>query len=131
MAVYALLADNDARIGARLERLRQRLPAVLPPKVCAAMVIGSVALGRARDASDIDLLLVLREGSPRRSDYAWWDEAVAPTLDLADAPFPVQPLFVSRASLHTEEPQLRAALQSGRPLWDPEGCFHDQPEARP
>ena len=131
MAAYALLADNDERIEARLEQLRRRLPPVVRPKVCAAMVIGSDALGRARDESDIDLVLVLNEGGPRRSDYTWWDETAGPALELPEKPFPVHPLFLSRESLRTEEPQLRAALQSGIPLWDPEGCFDDQSEARP
>jgi predicted nucleotidyltransferase len=126
---YAILDDNQRLIEERLELLRRVLPALVKPRVCAAMVIGSVAEGRARDASDIDLVLVLAEGDPRRSDYDWWDAKVQPMLTDAKR-FPVQPVFISRVSVRTSEPQLRRALDGGLCLWDLEGVFHDQPQAR-
>ena len=127
---YAILDDNDRLLEQRLEVLRRVLPASVADRICAAMVIGSVAEGRAHDASDIDLLLVLRSGTPRRSDYAWWDTEVAPRFASDDGRFPVSPLLVGRSALTTAEPNLRRALQSGIPLWDPERLFDDQPESR-
>ena len=127
---YAILDDNDRLLEQRLDALRRILPPSIADRICGAMVIGSVAEGRARDASDIDLLLVLRNGTPRRADYAWWDAAVAPRLASDDGRFPVSPLLVGRSALTTVEPNLRRALQSGIPLWDPEGLFDDQPESR-
>ena len=86
--------------------------------------------GRARDGSDIDLLLILRAGTPTRGDYAWWDRVVAPRLTCASARFPLQPVLVGKTALATTEPNLRRALRSKLVLWDPEGLFDDQPEAR-
>jgi len=126
---YAILDDNQRLLEERLALLRRELPALVARRVCAAMVIGSVAEGQARDASDIDLVLVLAEGDPRRADYDWWDTEVRPMLP-GDKRFPVQPVFISRASVRTTEPQLRRALDGGLRLWDPEDVFHDQPEAR-
>ena len=127
---HAILDDNDERLARRLDALRQCVPSLIGSRACAAMVIGSVAEGRARDGSDIDLVVVLREGEPRRGDYRWWDVLVAPGLDEpADGRFPVQPLIIARASLATDEPHLHEALATGIPLWDPERLFHDQPEA--
>ncbi len=126
---FAILDDNDGTLRARLATLQRQLPPLVTPKVVGAAVIGSVAEGRARDASDIDVLLVLREGGPTRADYRWWDQAVAPRL--AHGPsFPVEPIFVAHASLRTDEPNLRAALRSAYPLWDPENVFDDQSEPR-
>ncbi len=132
MARLAILEDNDRLLRRRLEDLRARLPSLIEARCCAAMVIGSVARGEAGDRSDLDVLVVLREGLPRRSDYDWWERAVAPGLGaLASAPFPVEPLIVGRPALTTTEPNLRDALASGIRLWDPEGVFDDQPAARP
>jgi hypothetical protein len=91
------------------------------------VVIGSVAEGKARAESDLDLLLVLRHGAPCRSDYAWWDRAIAPLLDERQQRFPIQPLFIARTSLATTEPHLRRAIDSALVLWDPEGMLDDQP----
>ena len=66
----AILDDNQALLERRLARLAPALPGLVAQRVCAAMVIGSVAEGRARDGSDIDLLLVLARGTPRRQDHA-------------------------------------------------------------
>jgi len=74
-------------------------------------------------------VIVLRDCLPTRADYRWWDEEVAPHL--VSQRFPVQPLVIARASLKTTEPHLRRALESGIPLWDPEGCFDDKPSSRP
>ena len=126
---YAILDDNQRLLEERVELLRRVIPVLTAPRVCAATVIGSVAEGRARDASDVDLVLVLADGAPRRSDYDWWDNEVRPRLP-ENQPFPVQPIFISRASVRTTEPQLRRALDGGLRLWDPEDVFHDQPEAR-
>jgi hypothetical protein len=127
---YAILDDNDQLVARRLDTLRRRLPPLIAHRACAAMVIGSVAEGRARDRSDLDLVIVLREGEPRRGDYRWWDAEVAPGLDEPDdGRFPVQPLIIARASLGTTEPHLRQALATGLPLWDPERVLRDQPEA--
>jgi len=121
---YALLEDNQRCLEERLGALRERLPGLLQPRVCGAMVIGSVAEGRARDDSDLDLLLVLASGDPRRRDYRWWDEEVEPRLgEGSGSRFPVQPLIVARRSLGTTEPNLENALRRGVPLWDPEGLF--------
>jgi hypothetical protein len=118
---YAILDDNDDRLGRRLTALRTLLPPLIAGRACAATVIGSVAEGRARDASDIDVVIVLKGGEPCRSDYRWWDREVAPGLGPPpDGRFPVQPVIIARASLATEEPHLRAALAGGIPLWDPE-----------
>jgi predicted nucleotidyltransferase len=126
----AILDDNDEWLGQRLATLRTLLPPLIADRACAAMVIGSVAEGRARDASDIDVVVVLRAGEPRRADYRWWDAQVTPGLDEpANRRFPVQPVIIARASLATDEPHLRAALRSGIPLWDPEHLFDDKPEA--
>jgi hypothetical protein len=125
---YAILDDNQRELETRLAMLRQTLPGLIAARACAAMVIGSVAEGRAGDASDIDVVVVLREGVPARADYRWWDGEVAPRL--AAARFPVQPLVIGRASLGTAEPHLRRALDGGIPLWDPEGCFDDERAAR-
>lgn len=125
----AILEDNQALLERRLAWLREILPALVAPRVCAAMVIGSVAEGRARDASDIDLLLVLAQGTPRRRDYAWWDEEVARALDRHEN-FPVHPLFVGREALRTSEPHLAAAIRGGLRLWDPAKVFDDQSEPR-
>jgi predicted nucleotidyltransferase len=128
---YALLDDNQRLLEECIGRLRTQLPALIVERMCAATIIGSVAEGRARDQSDIDLLLVLRSESPRRADYRWWDEYVQPRLNVGGTPrFPVQPLIIGRESLATEEPHLRRALATGLPLWDPERLLHDQPEAR-
>jgi predicted nucleotidyltransferase len=127
----AILDDNQLALEERLAALRLVLPAAIAARACAAMVIGSVADGRARDASDIDLVVVLDTGLPRRADYAWWDEAVAPALPaFAGDRFPVHPVLIGRSALHTTEPNLRRALANGIPLWDPEGIFHDQPPPR-
>jgi hypothetical protein len=128
-AAPAILDDNDALLAQRLTDLRDRLPDMIASRACAAVVIGSVAEGCARDASDLDLLLVLREGSPCRADYRWWDAAVEPQIG-ATARFPVAPLFVGRSALGTGEPKLRSALDRALVLWDPEGLFDDQSHAR-
>lgn len=127
---YAILGDNDELLEKRLEELRRALPPLISERICAVAVIGSVAEGRARDGSDIDLLLILRAGTPTRGDYAWWDRAVASRLPRAGAGFPLQPVFVGKTALTTTEPNLRRALRSKLVLWDPEGVFDDQPEAR-
>jgi len=126
---YAILDDNQSELEARLDMLRCELPALIAGRACAAMVIGSIAEGRARDESDIDLVIVLRDRPPTRADYRWWDEVVAPHL--VTQRFPVQPLVIARASLATTEPHLRRALDSGIPLWDPEGFFNDQHSSCP
>jgi hypothetical protein len=82
----------------------------------------SVAEGRARDESDLDLVPVLREGEARRTDYRWWDEEVEPWLPEAER-FPVQPIFIAERSLRTDEPNLRNALGRGLALWDPDGLL--------
>jgi hypothetical protein len=126
----AILDDNHERLGQRLAALRTLLPPLIADRACGAMVIGSVAEGRARDASDIDVVVVLRAGEPRRADYRWWDAHVLPRLDEpTDGRFPVQPVIIARASLATDEPHLRAALGAGISLWDPEHLFDDKPEA--
>jgi len=125
---YAILDDNQGELEARLEMLRHELPGLIAERACAAMVIGSIAEGRARDESDIDVVIVLRDRLPTRADYRWWDKEVAPLL--ATRRFPVQPLVIARASLATTEPHLRRALDSGIALWDPEGCFHDERSSR-
>lgn len=122
----AILDDNQLVLEARLAGLCTMLPALVRERISAAIVIGSVADGRARDTSDVDLVLVLRDGSPRRSDYTWWDRTVAPTLDTDDARFPVQPLIVGRSALSTAEPHLARALRDGIVLWDPEALLDDQ-----
>ncbi|MFM7143834.1 MAG: nucleotidyltransferase domain-containing protein [Alphaproteobacteria bacterium] len=123
---FAILDDNDRLLHARVESLADTLPAAVGERACAAMLVGSVAEGRARDDSDLDVLLVLRSGTPRRADYAWWDERIAPAVAFGDGRFPVQPLFVSRGSLRTCDESLRHALDAGLPLWDPEGLFGDE-----
>lgn len=128
---YAILDDNQGLLEERVDTLRRVLPELVAARVCAAMVIGSVAEGRARDESDIDLLLVLHSGTPQRSDYRWWDAEVKTRLGLAaDRRFPVEPVIVGRDSLSTTEPNLRGALRTGIVVWDPEDVFDDQPEAR-
>ena len=116
---HAILDDNQRILERRIADLRARLPGLLAGRVCAAMVIGSVAEGRAHDGSDLDLVLVLKAGSPRRSDYEWWDRDIAPQLTQPGR-FPVQPVIVGRSALQTTEPHLRQALRCGLPLWDPE-----------
>ena len=123
----AILDDNQRLLEERLAELRATLPRLVSERMSAAMVIGSVAEGRARDASDLDLLVVLRHGLPRRSDYSWWDESVAPRLGVDEFRFPVQPVIVGRSALTTADPQLARALHQGIVVWDPEGLFHDQP----
>jgi hypothetical protein len=126
----AILDDNDERLRRRLAALQGLLPPLIDARACAAIVIGSVAEGRARDASDIDVVIVLRAGAPRRDDYRWWDAHVVPGLQEApDGCFPVQPVIIARTSLTTDEPHLRAALAMGIPLWDPDHLLDDQPEA--
>ena len=127
---YALLDDNQRVLEARLIELARRLPGLVGSRVCAAGVIGSVAEGCARDQSDLDLVLVLREGEPRRSDYEWWEAEVAPALG-TQTRFPAAPVFIARTRLATVEPNLRHALDRGIPLWDPEGRFRDESKARP
>lgn len=126
---YALLDDNQRLLEARLEELVERLPGLVASRVCAASVIGSVAEGCARDQSDLDLVLVLREGEPRRSDYEWWESEVAPALGVQQR-FPTSPVFIARTSLATIEPNLRRALDRGIALWDPEGRLHDESNPR-
>ena len=120
----AVLDDNQRVLERRLEDLRAALPDLVANRVCAAAVIGSVAEGRARDGSDIDLVLVLRTGAPMRSDYRWWDDSIAAVL--SEEPFPLQPVFVSRGSVRTEEPRLRRAIANAIPIWDSEDLFDDQ-----
>lgn len=128
---FALLDDNQRLIEERLLALTRDLPGLVAEQICAAMVIGSVAAGAARDESDIDLILVRRTGEPKRADYDWWDAEVAPGLGPSrGVRFPVQPIVISRQALATSEPNLRHALRSGIVLWDPEGLFRDQSEAR-
>jgi HEPN domain-containing protein len=107
----AILPDNQRLLEGRLASLQAALADLMGSRVCAAMVIGSVAEGRAHDRSDIDLLLVLDEGGPRRRDYAWWDREVAARLE-GDR-FPVEPLFVARSALRTREPHLAGAIRRG------------------
>jgi hypothetical protein len=126
---YAILDDNQCALEERLARLRAVLPGMIGGRVAAAMVIGSVAAGEARDGSDIDLVLVLGAGAPCRADYTWWEAEVRPHLPAAKG-FPVEPLFIGRGALTTTEPHLREALRTGIPLWDPEGLFGDQSAAR-
>jgi predicted nucleotidyltransferase len=124
---YAILEDNQRLIEQRIVLLKDLLPALISDRVCAAMVIGSVAEGRARDESDLDLLLVLREGTARRSDYDWWDLEVLPGLDsVAQGRFPIQPVIIGRKSLTTREPHLRRAMEVGLVLWDPDHRFDDE-----
>jgi len=104
----AILDDNDRLLDERLRRLARALPPLARTRVVAANVIGSVAEGRARDGSDVDLVLVLDHGSPERGDYSWWDREVAPRLASDGGRFPVQPLFVARTALDTREPHSRA-----------------------
>ncbi len=126
----AILDDNHERLRERLAALRGLLPPLIDSRACAAIVIGSVAEGRARDASDIDVVVVLKVGEPRRGDYRWWVADVLPGLaEPLDGRFPVQPVIIARASLATDEPHLRAALASGISLWDPEHLVGDEPEA--
>ncbi len=128
---YAILDDNQLFLEGRLAELRRALPGLLAERMRAAMVIGSVADGRARDESDIDLLLVLREGSPQRADYEWWNAAVVPGLCAGGrSKFPVEPTIIGTRSITTDEPNLRRALRTGVVLWDPEGVFGDQSESR-
>src|SRR5262245_27957164 len=125
----AILDDNHERLTQRLTALRRLLPPLINSRACAAIVIGSVAEGRARDTSDIDVVVVLSAGAPRRSDYGWWDAHVVPGLDEpADGRFRVQPVIIARASLATDEPHLRTALAGGIPLWDPEHLVDDESE---
>jgi len=119
---YAILDDNQRTLADRLAELHRLIPIVVGSRVKATIVIGSVAEGRARDGSDLDLLLVLRDGSPRRSDYDWWDAEIQPRLPRSNR-FPVQPIFVGEHSLATEEPHLRDALARGLSIWDPEGLL--------
>lgn len=119
---HAILDDNQRLLEKRLDDLRREIPPLVDERVKAAIVIGSVAEGRARDESDLDLVLVLREGEPRRADYRWWDEYVGPLLPDGGR-FPVQPIFIAEHSLKTDEPNLRAALRRGLPLWDPDGIL--------
>jgi hypothetical protein len=124
---YAILDDNQRLLEQRIVVLRELLPSLIAGRACAAMVIGSVAEGRARDESDLDLLLVLCEGSPRRSDYDWWDREVLPHLaPIANGRFTIQPVIVGRASLATTEPHLRRAMATGIVLWDPRSLFDDE-----
>lgn len=127
---YAILDDNQRVLEECIDRLRAELPALVDERTCAAMVIGSVAEGRARDGSDIDVVLVLRKDSPRRADYRWWDADVAPRLArLPKGRFPLQPVIIGRQSLRTTEPHLRQALATGLPVWDPGRLFDDQHQA--
>lgn len=117
----ALLPDNDRFLRMELVKIQEDLPRLLGSKVAAALVIGSVAEGRAGDGSDVDLLLVLDEGMPRRADYRFWDEEVAPHTRRFR--FPIQPIFVARRSVRTSEPNLAAAIRRGILLWDRAGVF--------
>ena len=126
---YAILDDNQQTLEMKLDALRECLPGLIGSRACAAAVIGSVAAGCARDESDLDLLVVLRDGEPRRTDYAWWDDTVTPHLQ-RERRFPVQPVLIARASVGTDEPHLRTALETAVVLWDPERLLHDQSEAR-
>jgi predicted nucleotidyltransferase len=128
---YAILDDNQRLLERRIEDLRRVLPDALAGKCCAAMIIGSASEGRARDASDLDLLVVLADGGPRRSDYDWWEREISPRLPSArDGRFPVQPIVIGQSALATTEPNLRRAMRRGLAVWDPEGLFGDEPEAR-
>ncbi len=117
----AILPDNDRVLRGMLLRLRQELPRILGGRVLAAMVIGSVAEGTAGDASDLDLLLFLAKDLPTREHYRYWDRSVARRL--AKCPFPLQPIFVSKDAVQTEEPNLAAAIRKGILLWDRGGLF--------
>src|SRR5262245_35527210 len=117
----AVLPDNDLLLRRSLARIQKELSAFLEGKVAAGLVIGSVAEGIARDGSDIDLVLILQEGTPRRGHYQFWDRKVASRV--AKLPFPVQPIFLARESLRTTEPNLRAAIRKGIVLWDHAGLF--------
>ena len=46
----AILDDNHERLTRRLASLRRLLPPLIIDRACAAMVIGSIANGTARDA---------------------------------------------------------------------------------
>ena len=127
---YAILDDNQCLLEERIAWLRTALPSLVRERIAAAMVIGSVATGSARDDSDIDLVLVLRDGQPTRADYAWWDRSVRGPLEITSDRFPIQPVFVGRSALSTREPHLRTALETGFVLWDPQGVFHDQSQPR-
>jgi predicted nucleotidyltransferase len=127
---YAILDDNQRLLEALLDQLGQVLPPLIATRACAALVIGSVAAGRARDQSDVDLLLVLRSGTPQRADYRWWDSEVAPRLGLdAQGRFPIAPLIVARTALATTEPHLRRALAEAIAVWDPLRVLDDQRQA--
>lgn len=125
---YAILDDNQGFLSERLETLRRVLPELVTQRICAAMVIGSVADGCARDESDLDLLVVLKRGTPRRADYEWWDREVRPRLGERRR-FPVEPVIVGLSALASDEPHLRRALHEGIVIWDPGGVFHDQSQA--
>jgi hypothetical protein len=117
----ALLPDNDRKLRVALTRAQRRLPQLLGDKVVAGMVIGSVAEGCARDASDVDVVLFLRDGGPRRGHYRWWDRAVVPHLGSWGTC--VQPIFVALSSRRTSEPSLASALRRGILLWDRSRLF--------
>jgi len=68
---YAILDDNQRELETRLATLRQILPELIATRACATMVIGSVADGRAGDESDIDVVVVLREGVPSMSPFGY------------------------------------------------------------
>ena len=112
----SLLPDNDRQLRTMLSSIQRRLPRILGKKVLAALVIGSVAEGKAGDRSDLDLLLFLREGPPKREHYRFWDWRVAPHFKRC--PFPIQPIFVSKESVNTSEPNLTSAIRQGILLWD-------------
>ena len=126
---YAILDDNQQALEERLSWLQSALPPLVRDRVAAVMVIGSVAQGRARDLSDIDLVMVLRDERPTREHYRWWDHTVSEQV-ASGARYPIQPLFVARTALDTDEPHLRTALAAGFHLWDPEHIFHDESESR-
>ena len=56
----AILDENDRLLRSRLRTLSESLPEMIGDRACAALLVGSVAEGRARDDSDMDVLLVLR-----------------------------------------------------------------------
>ena len=84
------------------------------------LLIGSTSRGMATYRSDIDLLVVLKDGDlhfgrvQNLRDHL--DHALA---DVADTPLPIHANFVLPSVIDTKEPAMQRALLSAIILWDP------------
>lgn len=102
-----------------LEDLRKKFPANLLPLLDSVLLIGSASRGAATYRSDLDLLVVLREGPLQFERVrSLRDQFEREWLQHIQSPLPFQVNFVLPSVRSTQEPAMRDALTKAIMLID-------------